>query len=400
MNDASNGSLVRTGLVVGVIGGFAATMAACPGPAPHFANGGNGGTGGNGGNGGATSTSTSGSTTPTPGTCTAPSDCPPLDVPCRVATCEGNLCGAAAAPKGTSCTAADGALCDDAGQCVECLEPKDCTHLPSGTCSGNLYQAPPKCVAGTCAPGDILDCATNNQKKTKCKAGIGCVECLIEEDCPATPNTSCTTFACNSTVCEPLNKAVTTPCKPPGDGVCNAEGACIAAWYVFVTKAVYAPNFGGVLQADQQCQTDAEAAGLKGKWMSWTSESHSTSPVPAPSSPSTRFTPSTVPYLMLDGTKVASNWTELSSGALLNGIDLDEHGQPLSGVDVWTGTKPSGQFAQFSCGDWTSTTSVTTTADFGVSGAADGAWSYQGLTTPPKPCIGMAHLYCFQQPQP
>jgi hypothetical protein len=136
---------------------------------------------------------------------------------------------------------------------------------------------------------------------------------------------------------------------------------------------------------DMQCQTIAKAQGLAGSWRSWTSDSSY--------SPSTRFSQPMIPYRLLDGTIVADGWAGLTSGALMNGIDMDEKGAALTGSEVWTGTLTNGTYEGSSCTDWTMPVNAET-AIVGISGATDTTWTkvyYQYCN------YGYQHLYCFQQ---
>src|SRR6185312_5745160 len=107
-----------------------------------------------------------------------------------------------------------------------------------------------------------------------------------------------------------------------------------------------AANTGGALGMDKQCVGAATAAGLGGKWLSWTSDSTTT--------PAARFARSTVPYVLLDKqTVVAQNWAGLTSGGLLHAINIDEKGALDPNYEVWTATDIMGEFNGADCKDWT-----------------------------------------------
>ena len=153
MNEMSNGAHprralhVRTGFAVALLGGFAVTLAACPGPTPQI------GTGGSGGQGSSTSltSSTSAASSSSGGTpCTMPGECPAPENVCKTAICEGNTCGVADAAAKTPCT--DGGMfCDGAGSCVACTADVHCqTNINPNPCNGSIYTAPPKCNSGAC----------------------------------------------------------------------------------------------------------------------------------------------------------------------------------------------------------------------------------------------------------
>src|SRR5208337_2765818 len=95
---------------------------------------------------------------------------------------------------------------------------------------------------------------------------------------------------------------------------------------VFISSGKWTANLGGASGADGLCQSAATAAGLGGKWMAWVSTSTS--------SPKTRFVHSSVPWQLLDGTVIANDWSDLTSGSLEHNIDRDENDVPV----VWNGS--------------------------------------------------------------
>jgi hypothetical protein len=123
-------------------------------------------------------------------------------------------------------------------------------------------------------------------------------------------------------------------------------------------------------------------------------------------SPSTTFIRSSVPYVLVDGTRIADDWTDLTTNHLTNPIDLDENGDPaprtstLCGIaNVWVHTATRGDGTPNAigdnCSDWRS--------KFG-----GGTWGrykqVSNLWT--LGCIGgdllddcsrLAALYCFEQ---
>ena len=83
---------------------------------------------------------------------------------------------------------------------------------------------------------------------------------------------------------------------------CGEGGPC----RVFVTSTEYGGIIGGLTGADTICQQLAEASNLSGTYKAWLSDSTD--------SPSTRFVRSTGPYQLVDGTRIAANWTSLTDG--------------------------------------------------------------------------------------
>jgi len=164
---------------------------------------------------------------------------------------------------------------------------------------------------------------------------------------------------------------------------------------VFITSQSYNANLGGVTGADNICQGVANNAGLGGSWKAWISQSGS--------SPSTRFTQSSTPYILLNGTVIANNWADLTDGTLANPINIDENGQVQTSVSAWSNTTISGTFDSNSnggcggtvCGSWTIGGSCNNPncGQTGNSGATDQNWTRGGAAC----CHVNMRLYCFEQ---
>ena len=178
----------------------------------------------------------------------------------------------------------------------------------------------------------------------------------------------------------------------PGDG-CDAS--CASEWKtVFITSVLYKGDLGGLAGADAKCQARAEAAGLPGLYKAWLSVQGE--------GPNTRFTKSSKPYRLVDGTIVADVWSDLVDGSLDAPITLTELGAaaPIGTTlcdggghpAAWTSTNWNGSPANFNaCSNWT------TTQGQGAWGRATASnvfwtdWCYNGS------CSWQASLYCFQQ---
>lgn len=158
---------------------------------------------------------------------------------------------------------------------------------------------------------------------------------------------------------------------------------------VFVTSEAFpAADLGGLAGADAICQAAAanSVIGLDGTFRAWLSAGNQ--------GPATRFTKSTQPYILTNGTRVAANFDELVTLHPEVAINLDENGnEVVFERPVWSGTDMSGQPAssQVTCSGWTSGTGI------GVVGLpyfiGGGLWSNAGALR----CGASAHLYCFQQ---
>ena len=172
----------------------------------------------------------------------------------------------------------------------------------------------------------------------------------------------------------------------------TGSSGSVAGKRVFVSSASFDGDLGGVAGGDARCQRLAEDAALDGTWRAWLS-------TPA-SSVDARFAKSTLPYVRLDGVKVASSYADLiATKKLLAPISVDETmavlPQTPNRVFVWTNTSAAGASADASsnCNAWTTADNTT-----GVVGNAleDGSgWTIQSSNVPA--CVTPLRLYCFEQ---
>lgn len=162
---------------------------------------------------------------------------------------------------------------------------------------------------------------------------------------------------------------------------------CQETVVVFVTKAAFQGNFGGLAGADARCQAAAQQAGLPGAFRAWLS----TAAQPA----DTRLVHKEVPYVMPGGIQVADNYLDLTDGRLDHPIDRTEYGKTVpSPFLARTATAADGRALSPTCSDWTSRRRY----DGGAWGATDAitaAWSHTGVF--PGRCDYLAHLYCLEQ---
>ncbi|NUP06465.1 MAG: hypothetical protein HOW73_10440 [Polyangiaceae bacterium] len=157
---------------------------------------------------------------------------------------------------------------------------------------------------------------------------------------------------------------------------------------VFITADPVSAKFPGVAGADQICQDAAEAVGMLGHWQAWVSVFQDAA--------TDRFLHSNVPYFLLDMTVVANDWTDLTDGTLLHGIDLDEHMiAPSTPRPVWTGTFPDGTTAQGGdCNGWTDDTEGSATIGVSLANNTKSNWTMGGEVQCTAPDV---HLYCFEK---
>jgi hypothetical protein len=168
---------------------------------------------------------------------------------------------------------------------------------------------------------------------------------------------------------------------------------------VFITSSQWTANLGGTSGADAKCQTAADSASLGGTWMSWTSTSTSDT--------ATRFVHSLVPWKLLDGTLIANDWSDLTSGTLEHAINRDENDglvswsvDPYSGI-AWTDTSITGHWSGYSdCSEFTNGTSTNVNASVGYNGYSG---TYQGFMwtdaqlSAGYACNSLLSLLCFEQ---
>jgi hypothetical protein len=176
-----------------------------------------------------------------------------------------------------------------------------------------------------------------------------------------------------------------------------SNAPAVAAKRVFVSSACYDGALGGLGSADLECQALAGAAGLGGIFKAWLAD--------AGDGPATRFQRANGPYLLVDGTRVADDWTDLANGSLAHAIDLDEHGHapdPARGCndEVWTNVNADGSPAigdgyEFVCQSWTSAL-YARSALAGSTFAVDATWTDGGAFAM-RTCNLLSRLYCFEQ---
>ena len=173
-------------------------------------------------------------------------------------------------------------------------------------------------------------------------------------------------------------------------GISAAQGADNVV-RVFVTGASFFGGFGGLAGADAQCQERAENEGLTGTWTAWLSDSTGNAVDRIPDGQ----------YQLLDGTVIAEDKADLTSGLLKAPINLNERGEPEGGF-VWTGTSPDGTNTGTNCSDWTNAGSPgsgqCTAGDDDCGDRGNTSFTTDDWTlypTAPTACNNAFHLYCF-----
>lgn len=159
---------------------------------------------------------------------------------------------------------------------------------------------------------------------------------------------------------------------------------------VFITSTSHTGNLGGLAGADAICQARADAAGLSGTYKAWLSD--------ATTAARDRLTHAVVPYVLVDGTRIAGDWDDLVDGLLDNPIQLTETGETAGLVRAWTATQASGDrdLAFFTCANWMSDDNASVFGSRGQATGKDSSWSL--WLSGDIPCSSEAQrLYCFQQ---
>ncbi|MBW2191987.1 MAG: hypothetical protein JRG93_20865, partial [Deltaproteobacteria bacterium] len=149
------------------------------------------------------------------------------------------------------------------------------------------------------------------------------------------------------------------------------------------TNTVQNADFGGLDGADQLCATQAADAGLGGDFKAWLSTRSL--------SASDRLAHADGPYVLVDGTLVASDWDDLVDGFIAAPINLDASGAVGTG-DTWTGTLATGaSYPDDDCAAFTSSSGGI--ALCGSTASTSAAWTEN--VTPD--CSTELRLYCIEQ---
>lgn len=151
--------------------------------------------------------------------CTPTKACPLALGECTYQTCDNGVCTNHAIAEGDACHITVDEICDDAGNCVQCLDAMDC-GAPPGLCTAWVCTG-----AGQCSPQNVPlggDCTDGSGNV--CTSSQTCVECVDPSDCSGNLG-ACEKHVCRASgVCGVDDVINGTPCG--GTNLC-CNGACI-----------------------------------------------------------------------------------------------------------------------------------------------------------------------------
>lgn len=170
---------------------------------------------------------------------------------------------------------------------------------------------------------------------------------------------------------------------------------------VFVTSTRHSGALGGLLGADAICNARARAA-LAGNYMAWLADANL--------APATRMSQHPGKYQLVDGTVIATSWSDLVDGSLAHPIDRTEQDVQLGGVgcdaslptcpficeggEAWSNVAANGTArATPSCSDWMATGALGTAGNVGK---VTGAWT-EGSCDNIGCDVSLLPLLCFEQ---
>jgi len=288
----------------------------------------------------------------------------------------------------------------DSGEATGCMEDDDCSD--GVFCNGQEICDPSSaeadaqgCVppAGSACPTDGTRC---DERQDMCLTlcdldadadddGVDAVECGgtdcddsnadvhpgleevcdaadLDEDCdPSTFGTldvdddgMVSNACCNGDNCGPdcndaqwgLGVGDWAHCASCGDA-CSAQqaceaGTCVTARRVFITSSHHDGAMGGLFGADAICQARADEASLGGTFRAYMVDS---------GSGLDRLEHPTVPFVRLDGVRIADDWNDLADESIQDTLTIAETRQSVGG-NAWTGLQNQGAFDS-DCDSWT-----------------------------------------------
>jgi alpha-tubulin suppressor-like RCC1 family protein len=157
-----------------------------------------------------------------PAPCHVASDCSATGSDCSTPQCDNGTCKPKNLDPGATCASSGGNVCDGAGQCVECLAPKDCGD-PGTTCVSVGCSGSHTCTMKNADFG--APCADHGG--SFCDGHGKCNGCNAPSDCH--PDSACQINpTCDAHACSFSPATAGTACTDHGGHVCDAEGRCFA----------------------------------------------------------------------------------------------------------------------------------------------------------------------------
>lgn len=310
--------------------------------------------------------------------------CPPDGVKTGVTTCRSSqgdcdpveFCDGLTAQCPADVYLAEGTVCRPSAAVCDVAET--CTGLSAGCPLDGFADAGVVC-RGDAGPCDLAE--TCNGFSSMCPA---------DQFKPAA--TACGTsgfFACSgaSAGC-PTSCTTNAECATTPGVTCHDAKLCHNGKWAFISSASSNGNLGGLDGGDRFCNTLAADAGMRGTFRAWLGSDTE--------GPSTRFTKPTVPYYLLNGTRLATNYAALGTGLLVP-FNVNELGVTVPPTNPWSSVFASGftNNAQ-NCSNWTTGASLGTVATagrYGNSTLTDPTWSFDSINQ----CNVLRRLYCFEQ---
>lgn len=177
----------------------------------------------------------------------------------------------------------------------------------------------------------------------------------------------------------------------------DSTGVADTSRVVFLLVNNGAPmDFGGLDGADQRCQDNADSAGLDGTFMAWLSAGSTAQVLD-------RFSVDGGPFVLPDGTSIATDWADLTDGSLAAPILVD-----AAGAVYDAGAQPERQVITHTNPDGTSAPGISPCAGFNGDSAVEAGWGNASTIDTSwsstgdrwrcdSDAGGGPSLYCFQQ---
>jgi len=339
--------------------------------------------------------STTGSTGDSPAPTTSPTTAPTTDAPQPDGTTTGST-SATADPDGEASTAVETSGAGPGPGCGDgILDPETEACDDGHVANSDVGACTLSCEINICGDGkihagvELCDNGANNNNATyggcgtNCKPSKFCGDYQVQEpeECDLGPNNGSGSIELGGVGC---------------DATCRYD-----AKLCFLTSEAYkAHTLGGAAKADGLCRSRAVVAGYDNakNFMAWVSDDGS--------SPATRFTPTSKPYVMPNGIRVANSTQHLLVSGPITGIIHTDKGEDLPDVKVWTATAADVTLYDpaLDCDDWDSI-DFQDQARVGRSGVdeqdldAFNLWKNQSHWSDyiTVGCGNPYHLYCFEQ---